>query len=179
MKGIVFNVLESYIDEKFGAGVFDKLVEESLPDNIDPFVGPGTYPDEQLFAIVGKALEVKKLELEPVLRDFGKFMFSALAKKYPVFVEPHDNPKDFIKTIDNIIHVEVKKLFPEAVTPKFSFFNDSDKKLSLKYESARKLFALAEGLIDGAGEHYQQPIKVIRKEENLETGYCVFDLEFV
>lgn len=178
MKGVVFNILEGFIDENFGDGTFDELVDASLPDNTEPFVGPGTYPDEHLFKIVGKAIELQELELEPTLRGFGKYMFGKLAAKYPDFVNVHNNPKDFIKTIHDIIHVEVRKLFPEAVTPKFLYSNDTDGRLTLRYESERNLFALAEGLIDGSAEYYKMPIKITREEANPEEHYCIFNLEF-
>jgi hypothetical protein len=178
MKGIVFNILEDFIDENFGDNTFDTLVELVLPELDEPFVGPGTYSDEQLMAIVGKAIEVKKLELDPTLRAFGAFMFTKLASKYPGFVDPHDNPKDFIKTIHDIIHVEVRKLFPEAITPVFIYSNETENSLTLKYVSKRNLFALAEGLMDGSGAYYNKPFKIKRTEENREDNYCVFDLDF-
>lgn len=178
MKGVVFNILEGFIDESFGDGTFDEIIDTVFIEEIDPFVGPGTYPDEHLFLIVQKAVELKKLDLEPILRTFGKYMFFQLAIKYPNFVQHHDNPKDFIKTVHNVIHVEVKKLFPEAETPKFLYSNDIDGKLTMRYESKRNLFSLAEGLIEGSGEFYNKPVKVIRKSFSVDENYCVFDLEF-
>lgn len=178
MKGVIFNVLEDFVDEQFGEGVFDSLVEAALPDSDGVFVGPGTYPDEELFAIVGKALEVKGLELEPVLKSFGHYLFGKLAEKYPVFVEPYNHPKDFIKTVHGVIHVEVKKLFPEAETPNFKYSNDKEDFLTLTYESKRNLFPLAEGLISGAGDFFKSPIQITYQEVNPDENYCVFDLQF-
>ena len=53
-----------------------------------------------------------------------------------------------------MIHVEVAKLYPGAVTPGFSESRRDDKTLHLTYTSERKLCRLAEGLIDGAAKHY-------------------------
>jgi len=36
-------------------------------------------------------------------------MFPALAKKYPVFFQDIESPIEFLKTVNDIIHVEVKK----------------------------------------------------------------------
>jgi hypothetical protein len=178
MKGIVFNVLESYVDGKYGDGVFDTLVEKSLGDAQDPFVGPGTYPDSSLMSIVETAIAAKGLDPHELLVDFGKYMFHALAAKYPSFLEVHNNPKDFIKTIHDVIHVEVRKLYPEAVTPAFFYSNDSKDKLTLRYESERNLFSLAEGLLYGSGEYYKMPISVKRVDYSEEEHFCVFDLDF-
>lgn len=178
MKGIIFNALEEFVNENFGEGTFDFLVEKSLPDKEDTYVGPGTYSDEELFKIVETAVEVKNLDLEETLKGFGVFLFTILAGKYPQFLEPFDNAKDFIKTVHDIIHVEVRKLFPEAETPSFSFFNESKNTISLRYESKRKLFTLAEGLIEGAGNYYNQKITINRSDTNTDQGYCVFNLSF-
>jgi hypothetical protein len=59
MKGIIFNILEDFTNEKFGEDEFDFIVEKSILETTDPFVGPGTYPDSDLFKIVTKIVELK------------------------------------------------------------------------------------------------------------------------
>jgi hypothetical protein len=69
-------------------------------------------------------------------------------------IDGHANMLDFLEGLDSVIHVEVAKLYPGAVTPGFSESRRDDKTLHLTYTSERKLCRLAEGLIDGAATHY-------------------------
>lgn len=178
MKGIIFNVLESYCDDFLEVGSFDEIVERILPDVKDPFVAPGTYKDEYLTLIVAEISRVKNKKPDVLLRDFGRYLFTALANRYPHFVSPYNHPKDFIKTIHDVIHVEVIKLFPDTATPNFYYSNDFENQLTIKYESGRKLYSLVEGLVDGVGEYYKSPIVVDCIEKNPNEHYALFKLSF-
>ena len=180
MKGVIFNIFEEFIDDHFGEGSFDELVVKSLGNENEVFVSPLTYPDEKFFVILGKAIESKKLDMDSTLKKFGRYMFIKLAKKYPIFVDPYDHPKDFIKTINDVIHVEVRKIFLDSEPPIFHFLEDSGNKMIIQYESKRRLFCLAEGLLMGMADYYNQPIEILRSDDSLEKGNtATFDVEFL
>lgn len=119
MKGIVFNLLEEFITSMLGEEKYEEIVAGCDLKTKEPFVGPGTYPDEDLFAIVGKTVAVSGIALPDALRGFGRFCFPRLAEKFPVFVTAHNHPKPFLKSVETVIHVEVKKLYPDAVLASF------------------------------------------------------------
>ena len=50
---------------------------------------------------------------------FGQFMFPAFYKRYPQLIDGHSNMLDFLESLDSVIHVEVVKLYPGAITPGF------------------------------------------------------------
>ena len=58
MKGIIFNLLEGFLTERLGEEKSDELIESCSLKTREPFVGPGSYPDEDLLAIVDRAVEV-------------------------------------------------------------------------------------------------------------------------
>ena len=43
------------------------------------------------------------------------------AVRYPQFFEPHDCTRSFVLTLNDIIHPEVRKLYPGADVPEFDF----------------------------------------------------------
>ena len=52
MKGVIFNLLELFVDQEAGEGAFDEAIDAlSLPSG-GVFVGPKTYPDTELLALV-------------------------------------------------------------------------------------------------------------------------------
>jgi hypothetical protein len=157
MKGVVFNLLEQFITRNLGDEKYEEILAESQLKTKEPFVGPGTYPDEDLVAIVERTAGQMGVSLPEVLHAFGRFCFPELAERFPLFIEPYNHPKPFLKTIDSIIHMEVKKLLIDAQPPRFTYEEPATDSLVIKYSSRRKLCHFMEGLIDGVADFYKSP----------------------
>jgi hypothetical protein len=102
-----------------------------------------------------------------------------LAERYPVFFAGHASALPFLLTLNDIIHVEVRKLYPGAEVPQFDFETPQPGVLVMRYRSARSLCWLAEGLIEGAAEHFgervdiSQPVCKMRRDP-----VCVLSCSF-
>ena len=72
---------------------------------MDRFVGRGTYPDEDLYELVSKTSAKLDIPLPYALRAFGKFAFPKLTEKVPGWLVNHAHPKDFLLTLNDIVHV--------------------------------------------------------------------------
>ena len=94
--------------------------------------------------------------------------------------ENYHHSEDFIKDVNNIIHPEVKKLYPGAICPHFHMVQTSQKSLMLVYKSSRKLCALAEGFMESSAALYGNEMK-IQQTECIHEGKdrCVFVVEWV
>ncbi|MCH2108622.1 MAG: heme NO-binding domain-containing protein [Polyangiaceae bacterium] len=178
MKGIIFNVLELFVEQEVSPGAFDEALEEVelISDGI--FVGPKTYPDEDLLALVGYFSEKLSIEPFPLVRAFGRFALPHLAARFPNFVEGHTHPKTFLLTVHGVIHVEVRKLMEKTKLPDFSYEDPAPNQLIMYYRSERKLCALAEGLILGTGDFFETPIS-IDHSECMHRGADACKLELV
>ena len=118
-----------------------------------------------------------KMPVEDLVYTFGKHLATVFASKFKSFFEECSNTKDFLKTIDNHIHVEVQKLYPDAELPKFSYDDSDPDNFILHYESSRPFAPLAKGLIEGCAEFYNEKITVeIKNNHSTEE---VSDVEFV
>ncbi|MCB0310026.1 MAG: heme NO-binding domain-containing protein [Bdellovibrionales bacterium] len=180
MKGEVFNLLEEFISQNFGAETFEKIYE-AVHKNLsttEPFVGPGTYPDSDFFTILGSAVGELKLPLEQAAFEFGRFCFPRLNQKLSGRIQSFETIKDFLRNLHDVIHVEVKKLMRDAQPPQFIYQELSPKRIILIYRSKRKLYAFAEGLLHGAAQHYDTAIDVKRSEIDSELGTCKFEITF-
>lgn len=159
MKGIVFNILNEMVEEKFGMEAWDGLLQTTDLDGI--YVATETYPDEELLALVGAAESATGIDATTLVRTFGEYMVPKFAASYPVFFENQTNLKSFLLTVDQVIHTEVRKLYPEAGLPEFDYQDPDDNELVMIYRSPRKLCALAEGLIAGSANHFEQNYTLI------------------
>ncbi len=74
--------------------------------------------------------------------------------------------------MEDIIHVEVLKLYPEAELPSFEVKQVSRSEMSMLYHSPRRLSDLAEGLITGCLEYFNEKA-TIKKEIVEQDGSVV------
>ena len=81
-----------------------------------------------------------------------------LAARYPEFFSPHGSARGLVLALNDIIHPEVRKLYPGAEVPDFDFSEAENGDLVIGYRSERRLCALAEGFIQGAANHYGERV---------------------
>ena len=158
MKGIVFNIFEDFISKTFDLATYNKVLDESdMSDQV--FVGPESYEDTVFLSLVGSAVKLSGLDVNVAVKAFGKFAFSKLVTKLSYITDDYDNPKDLLMDLDRIIHVEVRKLYPGAITPEFSPKLEGDL-IVLNYVSKRQLCGFLEGLLEGMEEFYNVNVEV-------------------
>jgi predicted hydrocarbon binding protein len=179
MKGIIINLLEEFIVVNWGAAKFEQIFERCPIEAQLPYVGPNTYPDGHLLAIVDQTcleLGVGKAE---ALRSFGRFLFPRLADRFSIFVREHQHPKSFLKTVHGIIHIEVQKVYAHAEPPLITFSDPGPDQLVMSYTSRRKLCALFAGLVEGTGDYFKVPLALAQTQCTLEGApSCEFSLHF-
>lgn len=156
MKGIVFNLLEEVVRREHGEDAWDALLEAT--GLTGAYTSLGSYDDEELFRLVAAASSALHLAPDEIVRWFGRGAMPLLAEKYPAFFRPHLNTRSFLLTLNDIIHPEVRKLYPGAGVPVFGFDTSSADGLVMTYRSRRKLCAFAEGLILGAADHFRETV---------------------
>ena len=158
MKGAIFKLLEDFVDSTYGPDAFEDLVDATELQTTEPFVGPGNYPATDLLALVGTAVETHRIEVDTLLRAFGRHAFPALAGSVPTLLEGLDTPHDFLLNLESVVHTEVRKLDPDASPARFTAIERGPGELELTYESPFGLFSLVEGLLDGVGDWFDVPV---------------------
>jgi hypothetical protein len=177
MKGVVYNLLEEVVRREHGEDAWDRMLEMSHLDGV--YTSLGSYHDEEFMKLVAMASEMLETPADSVVRWFGRSALPLFADRYPQFFEPHTSTRSFVLTLNQVIHPEVRKLYPGADVPVFDFDTSSEEVLVMGYTSARKMCAFAEGLIQGAASQYgeqaviEQPQCMIRGDEK-----CVLEISF-
>ncbi len=153
MKGMVFTLLGELVEERFGIEVWDELIDLTEPESDGAYVSTDTYPDEELLAYVTAMSKKFNVPANDLVFAFGEYMLGRFENIHPEFFRGHDL-KSFLKSVHGLIHVEVKKLHPDAVLPSFDYEDPADDSLVMLYRSPRRICPLAEGLISGAAKHF-------------------------
>src|SRR5690348_13967944 len=113
MKGIVFNLLEQIVTAEHGDETWEALLDASGLDGA--YTSLGSYPDEDLFALVGAASAALDTPADAVVRWFGRSAMPLFAERYPQLFAEHAGTRSFVLTLNDIIHPEVRKLYPGAI----------------------------------------------------------------
>lgn len=174
MKGIVFTEFLDMVEQSYGYEMVDKIIEASKLESKGVYTSIGTYHHSEIVALLGNLSEQTGVPGNKLLHLFGKFLFDTFLKSYPQFFNAVDNAFDFLQSIDNHIHVEVKKLYPDAMLPKFETHTDEQGRLFMIYSSERKMADLAEGLIEKSIAHYKTPHKVEKESLNDDGSQVKF-----
>jgi hypothetical protein len=173
MKGVIFNMLEEFVIEVSDEQTFEEILEECTFVSQGPFIGPGTYPDEDFLEMANKAIAKLGLPVADALRAFGKWSFPKLAGKVPASLIDFAHPKDFLLTTERVVHAEVRKLYANANPPRFEFEDPGPNQLIIHYISDRQLPDFMDGLIEGVSDHFKTVIKTSR-EEFQRDGHSVW-----
>lgn len=169
MKGIVFTKFLEMVEEEDGYEIVDKILLDVKPDSGGVYTAVGTYPHSEIVSMVISYAKHKQIEVPAALRFFGRYLFNVFYTSYSNFFEPNQTAFDFLESIDNYIHIEVAKLYPDAQLPQFSTERHGSDTLVMIYSSERKMSDLAYGLIEKTLEHFGEE-KTITMEEIESDG---------
>lgn len=156
MKGIVFTEFLDMVEKKFGYETVDLIITTSKLESNGIYTAVGTYPHYEIINLLMTLSDTVKIDPLLLLKEFGKYTFDTFLVSYPHFFASTNNSFDFLHSIDNHIHVEVLKLYPDATLPKFVSEETEDETMTLFYKSERKMGAFAEGLIEKSFDYYNE-----------------------
>lgn len=154
MKGIVFTEFIELVEDKFGIEMVDKIISSAELPSGGAYTAVGTYSHSEMVSLLTELSSETSISIQDLLLTYGAHFFSVLSTSYPAFFKGQDDCFSFLESIDNYIHPEVLKLYPDAELPHFSAERVGDKELSLVYASDRALSSFAEGLIQGTVKYF-------------------------
>jgi hypothetical protein len=160
MKGIVFTEFLEMIENSYGYDMVDTVISKAnLPHN-GIYVAVGTYPHTEIINLVTALSQETNTPVKNLLEGYGKHLFALLIKTHPQLAADKPNPLDFIESVDSFIHVEVRKLYPDAELPKLTVFSRQENILEMDYFSTRHMHDFGVGLIQGCAEFYKTNLDV-------------------
>ncbi len=168
MKGIVFTEFLELVESAFSFEIADQIVEESDLQSGGAYTSVGTYDYQELVQLVIKLSEKTETDIPVLLRIFGKHLFGRFVDGYPSFFENVDSMFSFLENVEDYVHVEVRKLYPDAELPTFECERPDSEKLIMVYQSRRALHDFAEGLIVGCADHFAEKVDI--QKEDLSNG---------
>lgn len=162
MKGIVFNEFFGLVDETFGPNITEAIILDADLPNQGAYTGVGHYDAAEMQALVTHLNARTDVPIRDLLLTFGKYLLSSFSRNHANYFRSCKDVFEFAQSIEHQIHVDVLKLYPDAELPRLEPTLESEARLSLHYQSSRRMADLAEGLLLGAIEHFGEDVDLER-----------------
>ena len=160
MKGIVFCEFVEMMEAEFSAEMADEIISSTELESGGAYTAVGTYDHNEMLALVTQLSEKTGAPVPDLVTAFGRYLFGRFVELYPAFFEGVDGAFSFLDRIEEHVHVEVRKLYPDAELPTFATSRPNDDTMVMVYQSTRPFADLARGLIEGCIAHYGEPVDV-------------------
>lgn len=173
MKGFIFTEFLEMVEETFSLEMVDQLMLNlDLPSG-GVYTAVGTYEHNEIVQLVSELSKLTEIPTDLLIHAFGVRLFSVLVERYDYLITNISNPFSFLERLEDYIHADIRKLYPEAQVPTFSCEYDLDGYMHMVYRSEHFMPDLAHGLIEGCFIHYNQDVLIERENRSNEAGKAV------
>ncbi|MES3014423.1 MAG: heme NO-binding domain-containing protein [Pseudomonadota bacterium] len=179
MKGVVFTEFLDFVAKHHGEDMVDDIIDAGQLPSGGAYTAVGTYDHAEIVTLCSALAERTGTPVADLVRSFGTHLSATFARGYPAFFERSANFFDFLESIEAHIHVEVRKLYPDAELPSFRIEQRSATRLVMVYRSPRRMGDLAEGLILGSAGRFGVEARVRTEpiaDSNGEATRFIVDL---
>lgn len=158
--GIVCKGLKDFVVETHGKDAWAAIHDEAGL-RMQIYVPVREYPDEVVLELVEAASQLTGTEVETLLYEFGRFVVPSLVQVYGIHVDQEWTGLDLIANVEVYIHEALRaNRFATFTPPKIASKQIGENRVVVAYGSERELCPLAEGLLVGVGEHYDETLTV-------------------
>lgn len=167
MKGMVFTEFMEMVEDIWSLDMVDRLLEHAGVTGA--YTAVGNYPSEELLAVMNALSNEVGQPLEEIMQSFGARLFTRFARNYPSVLLDMDNGFQFLARIEDVIHTEVRKLYPDVELPSFEVAMRADT-LELAYFSTQPFADLVLGFLEGCMHHFGEPARIAREAPVAGSG---------
>ncbi|RNC86521.1 MAG: hypothetical protein ED556_09565 [Winogradskyella sp.] len=160
MKGIIFTEFLELVEEKFGLSMVDKIINQSELDSGGIYTAVGTYEFSEMLQLISHLSKNTDISVDDLLMVYSEHLFAVLVKTHPDLVNHYKDPMDLLASIENHIHVEVQKIYPEAQLPTFDLEERTKDKMVMVYKSDKALYMLGKGLMLETFKLFEVPVEI-------------------
>lgn len=169
MKGVVFVELLNMAEEAVGEDAVDKVVSGCPLASKGAYTSVGSYDSGELATLVSGFSNATGHSVEALQRQFGHWMLRRFTETYAQFFDAKPDAFSMLESIENEVHVEVRKLYTDAELPRFDTQRLDGNTMRLVYTSPRRLIAFCHGLIEATFKHYGEKAKITMVDRSTDT----------
>jgi len=172
MKGIVFTEFLDLVEDKFGLEVLDKILMQSDLASGGIYTSVGTYSFSEMLQLLQHLSAHTNISIDDLLLVYAEHFFSVIESSYPGLLATYKDPIEMLSSIENHIHVEVRKIYPDAELPTFEVIEKTENSLTMIYKSSRAMHHFGLGLMNKTFEHFNATASIVLEKLN-DAGTAV------
>ncbi|MBW2998795.1 heme NO-binding domain-containing protein [Candidatus Woesearchaeota archaeon] len=176
MKGIVFTEFLDLVEDKFGLEMVDKILGQSTLESDGVYTSIGTYSFSEMLQLLTNLSTNTGIPTDDLLLVYGEHFFSVLSDNYQDLIAKYKDPIELLSSIENHIHVEVRKIYPDAELPTFDVVEKNNDSLTMIYHSSRAMHHFGLGLMNKTFEHFNTKATIELekiKEDGTEVKFVI------
>ena len=176
MKGIVFTEFLDLVEDKFGLEMVDKIIAQSKLESEGVYTAIGTYRFSEMLQLLQNLSTNTGISTDNLLLVYGEHFFSVLEDSYPGLLATYKDPIEMLASIENHIHIEVRKIYPDAELPTFIVVKKTENSLIMIYKSSRAMHHFGLGLMNKTFEHFNSTAKIVLekiKDDGTEVRFII------
>jgi len=170
MKGMMFTEFLDMVEARHGLAVKDRVIGAAALPNDGAYTSIGSYDHRELLRLAAATSAETGTPMPALMHDFADTVFALFLRRYRPMIDGARTCFGFLAGIEAHIHVEVRKLYPDAELPTFGYPGREPDRLVLDYTSPRPMAVFAEGLIRAAIRHYGEPITLSVEDRSGGAG---------
>lgn len=176
MKGIVFTEFLELVEDKFGIEMVDTIISQSTLESEGIYTAIGTYNFSEMLQLLQNLSKNTNISIDDLLLVYAEHFFSVIETSYPGLLATYKDPIEMLSSIENHIHVEVKKIYPDAELPTFVVESKTENSLVMIYKSSRAMHHFGLGLMNKTFEHFNATADIVLekiKEDGTEVKFII------
>ena len=170
MKGILFTQFLEMVEERYSPAIADRILLAAQLPSGGAYTAVGTYDHGEIWSLVIELSRQINIPVPDLFRTYGEYLFVHFVRIYPHCLGAATSTFDVLQGLNNVVHREVCRLYPDAELPRFDVVERTPSQMTLIYESARHFADLAEGLIRACACHFGQVIALTRESLGADGG---------
>ena len=176
MKGIVFTEFLDLVEDKFGLEMVDNIISSSELESQGVYTAVGTYKFSEMLQLLQHLSENTNISIDDLLLVYAEHFFGVIEVSYPGLLATYKDPIEMLSSIENHIHVEVRKIYPDAELPTFVVESKTENSLVMLYKSSRAMHHFGLGLMNKTFEHFNATATITLekiKEDGTEVKFII------
>lgn len=179
MKGLIFREFLDLVENKFGLETVDEIIANSNLESEGAYTSTGTYEFSEMVQLITNLSNKTSIKPDDLLEIYGKHLFGVFKVRYPEMISSYNDPIDLLSSIENHIHVEVIKLYPDAELPTFKVIEKTNESLIMVYKSSRSLHKLGLGLMKETFNHFKTKVDIFTEIVKPDGTEVIFEMKVI
>ncbi len=164
MKGIIFTEFLELVENKFGLATVEEIIEKADLPSKGSYTAVGTYSFSEMLGLLQQLSKKTKLSIDDLLYTYATHFFNVILESYPKLIESYKDPIELLSSVEDHIHIEVRKIYPDAELPTFETLERTQNHLVMIYRSSRAMYSFGLGLMHKTCEHFNTKTEILMEK---------------